>query len=432
MHDVHVLTGGYDYSAGTRVAVMRWPYAHTTNTGKWPRGIKLCLTTVVGSITLLWVLGFAAPFDCSRTWRQPMTVPLLHTDHLTVTTHQSDPRHDHPQWPRRWAKILREMGDFDPDAYKNCKPSVEITRSALALPTERYGGMHILKCTYRDCPAAYSVPRLPFHIPPGCLVSSSLGDVRVPGIAKNYIDTVGRGVLGSWCQSEYAAVDGSGHDHATGPCHVMTMVGLRRLRNVQSLVEDTILNNIPGDFIEAGAWRGGLCAFVAGIYASYGQTGSRLVWVADSFKGIPKSKHPIDLHDHRSRIAHKIDILNNNNLVNVKWDFHRLGLLNENLVRFIPGYFQDSFPVFRQEWTSFSVVRVDGDTYESVYYSLRVLYPFLSPGGFVIVDDYTDWAPARKATADFLSEHAPHTQIIPVWHKAHEAPRGVWFRKALE
>ena len=151
---------------------MRWPYAHTTNTGKWPRGIKLCLTTVVGSITLLWVLGFAAPFDCSRTWRQPMTVPLLHTDHLTVTTHQSDPRHDHPQWPRRWAKILREMGDFDPDAYKNCKPSVEITRSALALPTERYGGMHIqmyvprLSCGLQRTTAAvpYStwVPRVVF------------------------------------------------------------------------------------------------------------------------------------------------------------------------------------------------------------------------------------------------------------------------------
>ena len=68
------------------------------------------------------------------------------------------------------------------------------------------------------------------------------------------------------------------------------------------------------------------------------------------------------------------------------------------------GWFEDTLPVLRNE--TFAVVRLDGDLYGSTMTSLANLYPALSPGGFVIVDDYGDhqWA-AGQAVDDYRSEH---------------------------
>ena len=65
------------------------------------------------------------------------------------------------------------------------------------------------------------------------------------------------------------------------------MVGLARLDNVQHCVEDVLRNRVPGDLIEAGVWRGGVTILMRAILKAHGVS-DRNVWVADSFRGLPR------------------------------------------------------------------------------------------------------------------------------------------------
>lgn len=66
-----------------------------------------------------------------------------------------------------------------------------------------------------------------------------------------------------------------------------TMIGLRRLNNLQFCVEDALERRVPGDLIETGVWRGGACIFMRAILKAHG-VADRVVWLADSFAGLPK------------------------------------------------------------------------------------------------------------------------------------------------
>ena len=66
----------------------------------------------------------------------------------------------------------------------------------------------------------------------------------------------------------------------------LTMCSLKRLNNIQFCLENCLQENIPGDFIECGGWRGGVIILMRGILAAHGVR-NRKVWVADSFQGLP-------------------------------------------------------------------------------------------------------------------------------------------------
>ena len=87
---------------------------------------------------------------------------------------------------------------------------------------------------------------------------------------------------------------------------------------------------------------------------------------------------------------------------------------------------------------SFSILRLDGDTYESTIEGLRILYPRLSIGGFVIIDDYLDWHGAREATKDYREQHGigggprrKNENLVAIYHDTgkREIPRGVYWQK---
>lgn len=173
-----------------------------------------------------------------------------------------------------------------------------------------------------------------------------------------------------------------------------TMVGVRRLDNVRACVEDVLARGVPGDLIETGVWRGGTTVFMRGILAAHGDT-ERRVWVADSFQGLPApdpGRYPLDAGDG----LHKVDFLAVSE-DEVRAVFSRYGLLDEQ-VRFVPGWFRDTLPPLARE--RFAVVRLDGDMYESTIVALESLYPALSPGGYLIVDDYA-LESTRAAVTDF-------------------------------
>ncbi len=183
------------------------------------------------------------------------------------------------------------------------------------------------------------------------------------------------------------------------PMLAHTMIGLKRMDNLQFCVEDVIKNNVPGDLIETGVWRGGATIFMRGILKAYGVT-DRRVWVADSFEGLPKPDEATYEAD-RGDKHHTFSFLAVS-LEDVKANFARYGLLDEQ-VFFLKGWFKDTLP--GAPIKHISVARLDGDMYESTMDGLTNLYPRLSLGGYLIVDDYGAVPACRRAVEDYRGKH---------------------------
>jgi O-methyltransferase len=182
------------------------------------------------------------------------------------------------------------------------------------------------------------------------------------------------------------------------PSHAHTMIGLKRLRNLRRLIPRVLEDRIPGDFIETGVWRGGACIYMRALLMAHGIT-DRRVWVADSFGGLPPpnpERYPADAGSN----LHKIGLIAVP-LEEVKKNFAKYNMLDEQVV-FLNGWFKDTLPNAPIE--KLAILRLDGDMYESTIQALDSLYPKLSPGGFVIIDDYILLA-CRKAVDDFRARN---------------------------
>lgn len=166
------------------------------------------------------------------------------------------------------------------------------------------------------------------------------------------------------------------------PLNGHTMLSEASLDNVRHCLEQAIADNVPGDFIETGVWRGGCCIWARAILKTHG-VDDRCVYVADSFQGLPRpnaDKYPADAGD----IHYTFDSLVVS-LDEVRDNFASYGLLDDQ-VKFLKGWFKDTLPALHgRRW---AVIRLDGDMYESTMDALSNLYPSLSAGGFCIVDDY--------------------------------------------
>jgi O-methyltransferase len=171
------------------------------------------------------------------------------------------------------------------------------------------------------------------------------------------------------------------------PLHGLTMVGLGRLDDLQSCVESIVADGIEGDLIEVGAWRGGASILMRATLDSLGD--GRTVCVADSFEGFPSTD---DLGGFDFLAA---------SLDEVRENFARLGC--ERGVEFIPGFFEQTLA--RMTGRRWALIRLDADTYEPTREALRCLYPRLSMGGYLIVDDYGSFEGARRAVDEFRQEH---------------------------
>jgi hypothetical protein len=200
------------------------------------------------------------------------------------------------------------------------------------------------------------------------------------------------------------------------PLYAQTMVGIERLRNVRRCVESALVEDVPGDLIEAGAWRGGVGILMRAILQAHGVT-DRRVWLADSFQGLP----PPDLEHYpadRDGEGHEFEPLAVG-VDEVRENFRRYGLLDEQ-VRFVEGWFRDTLPPLQE--VGWSVVRIDADMYGSTMDALVNLYDGLSPGGFLIVDDYA-LPPCREAVEDFRRDRGIEEPIERIdW-------TGVFWRK---
>lgn len=228
---------------------------------------------------------------------------------------------------------------------------------------------------------------------PGTLVpiSEMVQEAEVPGrpgAIQLYLDLMERVLVGETCQDP--SLDPWGEKRfdparrtmgRDWPSHAHTMIGSRRLHNLRQLTERVVQDQIPGDLIETGVWRGGACIMMKAVLAAYGRH-DRRVFVADSFEGLPKpdaESYPADAGD----IHHTYPELAVS-LAEVEENFRSYGLLDDRVV-FLKGWFKESLPVAPID--RLAILRLDGDMYESTMQALTSLYHKLSPGGFCIVDD---------------------------------------------
>ena len=193
------------------------------------------------------------------------------------------------------------------------------------------------------------------------------------------------------------------------PTAAETMIGMQRLTSLQNCVETVLADDVPGDLVECGVWRGGACILMRAVLAAYGDE-KRSVWVADSFEGVPPPDTENYAADENVRLDLYADILAIPEAT-VRANFERYGLL-DNRVRFLPGWFKDTLknaPV-----DSISLLRLDGDLYESTIQALDALYSRLSIGGFCIIDDYHPIKACRQAVSAFREKHGICDEIIEI------------------
>jgi len=173
-----------------------------------------------------------------------------------------------------------------------------------------------------------------------------------------------------------------------------TMVGRKRLDNITHCLDIVRTENIPGDLIETGVWRGGASILMRGYLAAW-EMNDRKLWVADSFEGLPVPSLPQDEGWDFSVSKEPILAIP---LEEVQENFRRYNLLDDQ-VQFLKGWFCDTLPTAPIE--KLAVLRLDGDLYESTMDGLNALYDKVSPGGFIIVDDYGDFEPCHRAITEF-------------------------------
>ncbi len=203
------------------------------------------------------------------------------------------------------------------------------------------------------------------------------------------------------------------------PATAHSMIGLKRLHNLASLTQRVIDERIPGDLIETGVWRGGACILMKGVLASNGVR-DRKVFVCDSFEGLPppdEAKFPNDANDmHHTfkELAIPLEVVRSN--------FQKYDLLDDQVV-FVKGFFEDTLPKLSP--TPLAIMRLDGDMYQSTIEALTNLYPRLSAGGFVIIDDYGAVPACQAAVVDFRQAHAIEDEMFPI------DGIGVWWQRGL-
>ena len=198
----------------------------------------------------------------------------------------------------------------------------------------------------------------------------------------------------------------------------LTMVTKNVLKNVEDLVLDCVSNNVEGDFVETGVWRG-VCSILAyNIFKNLNQ--NRKVYAFDSFHGLPPpdvNKYPADAGDNHYTIPElKVS------LDEVKRNFEIFSELDNNIV-FVEGWFRDTIPKNNVE--KISVLRLDGDMYESTILALDYLYPKLSIGGYIIIDDYIHRG-ARAAVEDYRLKYGIADEVILADRTPNAYPTSYW------
>jgi O-methyltransferase len=190
-------------------------------------------------------------------------------------------------------------------------------------------------------------------------------------------------------------------------CKPFTMTSLERMYGLFKSVEHVVRNNIPGDLVECGVWKGGSCMLAALALAHFGDT-TRDIYLYDTFAGMPApGEEDVDYVDQHAalRLSEKwpsFDAMANAPLDEVRRNLLSVGYPAERIV-FVQGRVEQTIP--RTIPPQIALLRLDTDWYESTRHEMDHLYPRLAVGGALIVDDYGHWKGCRRAVDEYVANH---------------------------
>jgi len=195
-------------------------------------------------------------------------------------------------------------------------------------------------------------------------------------------------------------------------CKPYTMTSEERLYAMNKAVEYLVKNNILGDIVECGVWRGGstMCALLALI--KLGKS-DRNVFLYDTFEGMsePTEKDANLLGKDAKQLLDE----SQKTTEDIMWCYAPIEDVKKNiestsyphqLVTYIKGKVEDTIPGTMPG--EIALLRLDTDWYESTYHELKFLFPKLVKGGVLIIDDYGHWQGAREAVDQYFKENNIH------------------------
>ena len=188
----------------------------------------------------------------------------------------------------------------------------------------------------------------------------------------------------------------------------LTLIGSKLLDEFRVMIEQVHDRKIPGEIVETGVWRGGACIWAAAVLEYL--KSDKKVYVCDSFCGLPLVSDPKETISYDDAESLRVS------LEEVEANFDRFGLKHRAV--FVKGWFKDTMPSLN---IPVSVLRLDGDMYESTRDVLKYMYDRVSPGGFVIVDDY-QLPPCKQAVDELRSRQKIRGSL--------RVRPGAWWQKA--
>lgn len=193
-------------------------------------------------------------------------------------------------------------------------------------------------------------------------------------------------------------------------CRPYTMTSAERLFSLYHAVNYVLKNNIPGDFIECGVWKGGSALLMAKMLAMK-NISDRKVVLYDTYEGMPppteNDKDYAGVNAEKLLQDSSIEVQDSvwcySSFEEVKANIELSGLATENIVM-VKGKVEDTIPS-QHPSTQIALLRLDTDWYESTKHELEHLYPQLSRNGVLIIDDYGHWQGCRKAVDEYISNN---------------------------
>jgi O-methyltransferase len=188
-----------------------------------------------------------------------------------------------------------------------------------------------------------------------------------------------------------------------------TMTSPERIFALIQAVRYVVRNQIAGDIVECGVWRGGSIMAVALTLLKLNQL-DKDIYLFDTFAGTVKPG-PLDVafdgapaaeEFERNKITDDSSHWSYASLDKVKAAVYSTGY-NRERIHFIAGRVEDTIP--DQAPPAISLLRLDTDWYESTRHELMHLFPRLSRGGVLIIDDYGHYQGARQACDEYFSDN---------------------------
>lgn len=179
-------------------------------------------------------------------------------------------------------------------------------------------------------------------------------------------------------------------------------------------VEYIVKNNIEGDIVECGVYKGGSAMLIAYTLLHF-KDKNRNIYLYDTFEGMSEpDTNDIDFSGESAK-----NLMNESDKEKGKvWCYAPIDLVKQNMLStgydsnklfFIKGKVEETIPGTLPK--TISLLRLDTDWYESTKHELEHLYPLLINKGVLIVDDYGHWQGVRKAVDEYF-EKQPHKILL--------------------